>query len=84
MEKPGRSEKETQHTLILWEMELRKQDAIWQKMFEQNRQLDLHSLCSKYFREVKFIFGDNELFQQWFEKQKKIYPHRMTYQRIKL
>ena len=73
-----------QHTFIHWEMELRKQDAIWQKMFEQNRQIDLYSLCSKYFREVKQNFGDDKLFQQWFEKQKKIYPHRMIYQRIKL
>ena len=73
-----------QHTFIHWEMELQKQDAIWQKMFEQNWQLDLYSLCSKYFREVKQDFGDDKLFQQWFEKQKKTYPHRTTYQRIKL
>ena len=46
--KTERSEKEMQHTLILWEMELRKEDAIWQKMLEQNRQIDLYSLCLKY------------------------------------
>ena len=76
--------KEEQYTFILWEKKLRNQDAIWQKMFEQNWQLDLYSLCSKYFREVKQEFGDDKLFQQWFEKQKKTYPHRTTYQRIKL
>ena len=35
-----------------WESELRKQDAVWQNMLEENPKNDLFPLCFKYFQNV--------------------------------
>ena len=66
---------QTSEIFVHWENELRKQDAIWQKMFEQNPQIDIFSICSKYFHEVKRHFYDDKLCQQWFENQKSLSIH---------
>ena len=67
-----------------WESELRKQDAVWQNMFEENPKIDLFPICFKYFQNVKSDMRYNEVFNQWLKIQKLKYPHRLTYQRMKL
>ena len=67
-----------------WDSELQKQDAIWQKMFEENPKIDLFPICFKYFQNVKSDMRYNEVFNQWLKIQKLKYPHRLTYQRMKL
>ena len=66
------------------ELKLEEQDAIWQKMFEENPQINLFPLCLDFFREIKQDMDDDVLFHQWLENQKRKYPHRLAYQRIKL
>ena len=65
-----------------WESELRKQDAVWQNMFEDNPKINLFPICFKYFQRVKSDM-DEEVFNQWLKKQKVKYPHRLAYQRMK-
>ena len=60
-----------------WDSELQKQDAIWQKMFEENPKIDLFPICFKYFQGVKSDMNYNEeVFNQWLKIQKLKYPHR--------
>ena len=54
-------------------------------MFEENPKIDLFPICFKYFQNVKSDMGYNEdVFNQWLKIQKLKYPHRLTYQRMKL
>ena len=64
-----------------WKIKLKEQDAIWQRMFEENPKINLFPLCLEFFREVKQDMDDEILFNQWLENQKKKYPNRSAYQK---
>ena len=69
-----------------WELKLRDQDINWQRMFENNQQINLFPLCLEFFQQVKQDMDDEILFHMWLVSQKRKYPyqHRLAYQKIEL
>ena len=67
-----------------WELKLRDQDINWQRMFENNQQINLFPLCLEFFQQVKQDMDDEILFHMWLVSQKRKYPHRLAYQNIEL
>ena len=65
-----------------WELKLR--DINWQRMFENNRQINLFPLCLEFFQQVKQDMDDEILFHMWLACQKRKYPHHLAYQKIEL
>ena len=67
-----------------WELKLKDQDINWQRMLENNRQINLFPLCLEFFQQVKQDMDDEILFHMWLVTQKRKYPHRLAYQKIEL
>ena len=67
-----------------WELELKDQDVIWHRMFENNPQINLFPLCLEFFQLVKQNMDDDIQFHLWLACQKRKYPHRLAYQNIEL
>ena len=71
---PLEKEEVKRKTIYLWNEIIKEQDAKWMRRCKEGPVM-LEPYCVDFFRQVKMKMNDDELFNSWFEDQKRNNQH---------